>query len=74
VGIRPPIAPHFSTKDLVVLAAKPELARMIGKLVAKPVKYRIDDSGVEEALAARNLRCSLLESTPAQMRFGNDHS
>ena len=49
VGIRPPIASHFPTRDLVVLAAKRELARMIGKLVAEPVKYRIGTSGVEEA-------------------------
>lgn len=48
IGIRPPIASRFSRRERALLIAKGELARMIGMLVAEPIKYKIGDFRVEE--------------------------
>jgi hypothetical protein len=48
VGIVPPIASLFSRRDQAILMAKGEVARIVGMLIAEPIKYRIGDLRVEE--------------------------
>jgi hypothetical protein len=48
-GIMPPTASRLSRTDRAALLAKGLLARMLGVLVAEPVKYRIGKVRVEEA-------------------------
>jgi hypothetical protein len=48
VGIDPPLPSHLSATDRAILSAKRELARMVGLLVAEPVRYRIGNLRVEE--------------------------
>jgi hypothetical protein len=48
IGIKPPIASRFSHREQAILMAKGEIARMIGIMLAEPIKYRIGRLGVEE--------------------------
>jgi glycosyltransferase involved in cell wall biosynthesis len=49
VGIRPPMPSQFSLRERAVLGLKREIARVLGKLVADPIRYRIGDHRIEEA-------------------------
>jgi len=49
VGIHLPMPSHFSLRERAILSLKREVARVLGKLVAEPIRYRIGDGRIEEA-------------------------
>jgi hypothetical protein len=49
VGIRLPMPSRFSWRERAVLSLKREVTRLLGRLVADPIRYRIGDSRIEEA-------------------------
>jgi hypothetical protein len=40
---------HFSLRERAILSLKREIARLLGKLFADPIRYRIGDRRIEEA-------------------------